>query len=28
VTEYLVSSKELIIQTPDGTRATEPAIDS
>jgi hypothetical protein len=28
VTEYLVSSKELVIQTPDGTRATEPAINS
>jgi hypothetical protein len=26
VTEYMVSSKELIIQTPDGTRATEPAL--
>ncbi|MEH1130347.1 hypothetical protein [Micromonospora sp. CPCC 206061] len=28
VTEYLVSSRELIIQTPNGTRSTEPAADS
>jgi hypothetical protein len=27
VTVYSVSSKELIIQTPDGTRATEPAVN-
>lgn len=28
VTEYMVSSKELIISTPNGARATEPAVTS